>query len=365
MTRTKDMQLYKQIKNVMSEHEAIGLAISAFNRGGEILYQNCFGHRDIEKDLPVNADTVFGLASITKSFTCLSIMQLAEKGIIDINQPVSAYIPELSWQEITLHHLMSNSSGIPMQTQKGREKIIVSTIAEQKGFSPEKDGDLAYNEAFVKAGADVLISELSSSNDFAGKPGETYNYGNDGFSLLSEIIRRYSNEKTYASYVKKEILEPLGMMRSGGGYTWGNDDNISLLYDGDGNIFDTHHNSTSMMGNGGLKSTINDMKKYVCMYMNMGKNLEGKTIINPDIIAQMTKQRIQMNADNIYAHYGYGLMVAEDFPRRIFHSGGMTGISSYMVWSNDKGVGVVVLCNTNGVDVHDKIGLEVLKYYCA
>ena len=352
-------ELTAHIKNVMSENNARGLSVAVFEKNGNIIYQECFGYRDEENKLPVTPDTVFGLASVTKSFTALAVMQLAEKGIIDINKPVSFYIPEFILNdEITVLHLMNNTSGIPTQIQYGRNKILVNNIARELGYERE-DGDFAFNERIAEQGAKALTDYLNNI-ELVGSAGEIYEYTNYGWSLLSEIVRRNSNEPTFPSYVKKHILEPLDMSRSGGNYIW-DDDNVSVLYDEDGNTYDFYHNNVFDMGGGGMKSTTSDMIKYICMYMNKGTGLNENVIIGSEYIDMMTDVSVKIK-DNRY--YGLGLVTAPSgaIPR-IWHTGGQTGVSSYMVWTLDGELGLIVLCNTRGVDVGGEIGYSVLKYF--
>ncbi len=78
------------------EAKARGIAVGVVDRTGRILYEKYFGYRDEEKKLPINRDTIFGMASVTKSFTALSIMQMQKDGILSVDDAVSAYIPEFT-----------------------------------------------------------------------------------------------------------------------------------------------------------------------------------------------------------------------------------------------------------------------------
>ena len=174
--------------------------------------------------------------------------------------------------------------------------------------------------------------------------------------MLSEVIRKYGGEETTAAYFKKYILNPLEMSRSRGDYIW-NDDK-------DGNTNDFYHNATVFMGSGGLKSTVNDMTKYICMYMNMGTSLNGNSIISPEFVNEMTTKRITTSSGRLF--YGYGLNVTADGLPRKWHSGGSTGITAYMAWSYIKGIGIIVLCNTNisPEKISHEIGTQTLLNYC-
>ena len=93
--RKEDAKAFESyVRRVMEEKQAPGIAVAVVSPQ-ETLYQGFFGVRDTESGAPIDGNTIFGLASVTKSFTCMSIMQLYDRGILDIEYPVSKYIPEL------------------------------------------------------------------------------------------------------------------------------------------------------------------------------------------------------------------------------------------------------------------------------
>jgi CubicO group peptidase (beta-lactamase class C family) len=140
------------------------------------------------------------------------------------------------------------------------------------------------------------------------------------------------------------------MNRSGYDYLYPRKDgNVSRLYKfKDGARIDTddfHDNAFVLMGGGGMKSTLNDMKKYVAMYLNYGKTADGRRIAGFDAIREMG--RIRMNT-GINAYYGFGLSIgAMDDLTVVGHGGSLTGVSSRMSFSYEAEAGVMVLCNTS------------------
>ena len=112
-------QFIDKFENLVADEMAdikVGGAAIAIVKDSEIIYDQGFGARELSKELPANTDTLFAIASATKSFVCLAIMQLQEKGKLDVNDPVAKYIPlklGISDKPITIHHLMTHSSGIP------------------------------------------------------------------------------------------------------------------------------------------------------------------------------------------------------------------------------------------------------------
>jgi CubicO group peptidase (beta-lactamase class C family) len=180
-------ELESYIHQFMKTKHVPGLAISIMKEG-KIIYEKGFGVRDIENDEPVTPLSIFGTASISKSFTCLAILLLEEQGKLSIHDEVVNYLPELTSQAfcgVTIHHLMSHSTGIP------------SLIRNEKlnNFS----NHLSYFNA--------------QYHDVFGKPGEYFSYNNDTFLLLGAIIERVTG-KLYRRFMTEEILNPLGLYRS-------------------------------------------------------------------------------------------------------------------------------------------------------
>lgn len=346
ITAESKLRFENLVDDLMTEHGSIGLAVTIVTGDGDVLYEKCFGFRDKAKELPVDADTVFGLASVTKSFTSLAVMQLAEQGVIDINEPVSKYLSAFTTPGVTASHLMSHSGGYFPQP-----RIQISKVAQDMGLSQEKDGDFAYHEGLAETGARLTAERLSAQTKLIGRPGEYFSYCNDGYALLSAIVKKYGGERTFADYLKKNILLPLGMKRSGCDFLFPRQDsNVTRLYKyRSGEVIDTDDycdNAFVLLGNGGLKSTLNDMKKYIQMYLRYGKTSSDGRIASAYTIKEMTKPR--MIAAGVNWYYGFGLKMKHmDDLRIIEHGGGLTGVSSNLSFSYEANCGVMVLCNTS------------------
>ena len=102
------------VEEIKKRHEAAGIAVAIVDAEGKTQYEKYFGYRDQEKKLPMDANTIFGVASVTKSFTALAIMQLAEEGKIDLEAPVSRYVPEFTnknQEPVKVWHFLCHSGG--------------------------------------------------------------------------------------------------------------------------------------------------------------------------------------------------------------------------------------------------------------
>ena len=161
----------------------------------KLVYKGAFGMANMEWGIPNAPDTKFRLGSITKQFTATLILQLVEQGKIKLDGKLSDYLPEYrkdTGEKVTIHHLLTHTSGIPSYTSQ-------PGFFENVSRNPYKVGD------FVKKHA---------SGDLEFEPGSKFSYNNSGYFLLGAIIERVTG-KTYEQVLKENIFDPLGMKNSG------------------------------------------------------------------------------------------------------------------------------------------------------
>ncbi len=170
-----------------------GSALVAQN--GKVIYKGAFGMANIEWDIPNMPDTKFRLGSITKQFTAMLTLQLVEQGKLKIDGKVSEYLPEYRkdvGDKVTIHHLLTHTSGIPSYTS-------------QPGFFENVSRNPYKVDEFVKKYA---------SGDLEYEPGTKYTYNNSGYFLLGAIIERITG-KPYEQVLKENIFDPVGMKNTG------------------------------------------------------------------------------------------------------------------------------------------------------
>lgn len=343
------------VEDIMDKFEACGIAAAIIDGNGNTAFEKFWGVRDQESGKEVNGDTIFGIASVTKSFTSLAIMQLEERGILDLDDPVSNYIPEFTNKNqdtITIRHLLSHAGGFfPLP------RILVNQVAETLGLDESVTGDFAYHDGLAREGIRLIakrLDEQTKEHGLNGRPGEYLSYCNDGFCLLSDIIRRYGGGPSFADYLIKNILNPLHMDRSFCDFIRPSlDENAATLYKKTDNTMighrNYHDNALVLNGSGAMKSTLNDLKKYLHMYLNLGRTADGSRILSQYRVREMCKPRQPYNGNGAY---GYGLSMKQmDDLIIIEHGGSLPGVSSHIAWSYEADAGVIVLCNTSGVPV--------------
>jgi CubicO group peptidase (beta-lactamase class C family) len=323
----------------MRESRLPGLSIGLI-KNGELVYSRGFGFRDIERGLPATPGTIYGIGSITKSFTALAILKLAEEGRLSLQDQVEKYIPlrlRALNEPVLVHHLLTHSSGIPA---------------------------LGYAEAFINGVLNLDSSwlPLSTPNDVftfmshasewaVAKPGERFFYLNEGYVILGEIIRKVSG-MPYDEYVARHILKPLGM-----GRTYFKADDVSkdpdvavpYIVDEEGRRLASRF-PFGITSDGGLLSNVIDMSRYVAMLVNGGE-LNGVRVISREYLELAERKYIDVPWRVIGDEgYGYGLVVSDNFmgERLISHGGNVLVYTAYMAYMPARGVGVVVMANAQG-----------------
>ncbi|WP_309428083.1 serine hydrolase domain-containing protein [Chryseobacterium sp.] len=172
-----------------SKNEPGGVFMVAKN--GKTIYRKAFGKANLELNTDMTPDQVFQIGSMTKQFTAIAILMLEQQGKLNVNDPVSKYIRDYpSGDQITIHHLLTHTSGIKDFTKMKS----LQTIA-QKEMKPEMMVDFFKNEPV----------------DFA--PGEKFEYNNSGYVVLGYIIELVSGQ-TYEDFIRKNIFDKAGMNNS-------------------------------------------------------------------------------------------------------------------------------------------------------
>jgi CubicO group peptidase (beta-lactamase class C family) len=288
-------------------------------KDGKVLFQKGYGMANIELGVPNTPEMKFQIGSITKQFTATAIMQLAERGLLSVDDPITKYLPDYpkeTGDKITIHHLLTHTSGIPSYTSD-------SEFMERKALP-------------------VTLQELMATfkdRPLEFEPGEKYNYSNSGYIVLGAIIEAVSG-KSYEDYIRQNILEPLGMTNSGydhrekiianraAGYT--QDEN------GDLRNADFIDMSTPFSA-GALYSTVGDM-------LIWDQALYTEKVLKKSSLEKMFTP--------FKEDYGYGWLIQEKLGRKcISHDGGIDGFyTSFNRWVDD-GVCVVVFGNNDSAPV--------------
>lgn len=307
----------REVVKIMRDFRVPGMSI-LIAKNGDPIYERSFGYRDIAGRKPATKDTLYGIASITKSMTCLAILQLHQAGKLNINDPVSNYLPlelAVKVKPITLHHLMSHSSGMPCLNSY--EFVMVN------------QGYIANIPVLPLGNWDDFYLHVNDARDeLIYPPNEKYFYWNGGFTLLSQIIEKVSGIP-YEEFMKVNILQKLGMNRSS--YyreDLERDQDVSIGYNnkwletGFKRSPTPHLSSPFVSGAGGLNSSVKELTNYLQYHLNNGV-YENNRIIDEKLLQEMYKPH-NPNIKNLHTefygyepnskeYYGYGLKVYENY----------------------------------------------------
>ena len=309
---------------------------------GDVLFKKADGWANIEDTISANEETMFRIASMSKSFTTMAILQLRDAGKLKLDDPVEQYIPAMKGQgltkdgaPITIRHLMSHQAGFPED-------------------NPWGDRQLDDSEA-------DLIALIEKGLSFSNTTGAHYEYSNLGFAMLGYIIHQVSG-LTYDAYIKQSILDPLGMEHTTYDYTKistknlakgyrtikGNWVNVPLLKDG---IYGAM---------GGMITSIDDFTKYVALHQAAWpeRNEPENMVIKRSTVREMHQPYtfIELNPNYLFpsgkklattSSYSYGLNWMHDAEAKtsIGHSGGLPGFGSNWRFLPEYGLGVIFFAN--------------------
>jgi len=349
-----DIVINDLIESIASQHNAVGVAVSVVDLHDNI-YRQYYGTRKLGTILPINEHTIFATGSIAKTVTALAIMQMNEEHRIDINNPIQVYIPEIinstSTTAITPKHFMSHTVGYP-QLKATNKHCIARRVAQAYGLEIKEIMNMP--EYFLAAREDITCRVNAALGNPLFEPGSNFTYQNEGYSILSEVVRCFGGYSTYEDYILERIFSPLSMKRSMYDTNeFRSDDNRVELYDSlDGDVVQIDINtfySCPYVGMGALNSTLYDLEQLGRLFLAHGIDSRGMQVVNRSTIDEMEQPRVR------YFHntsYGYGLFVGEiDGTIVCGNNGSGRGISSSILWSREMGKVVIALCNTTSVPV--------------
>lgn len=310
---------------------------------GQLLHTGFPGVRERAGQTPVTIDTVFRIASMTKSFTALAILKLRDEGKLGLDDPAERYVLELASlkypttdsPKITIRHLLSHAEGFPEDNPWGDQQLAVTE--------------------------DQFTALLKSGIPFSTAPGTAYEYSNYGFAILGRIVTRVSGTP-YADYVRTQILQPLGMSattlepaavprdRLAHGYRWEDAQwkEEPQLPDG------------AFGAMGGMLTSTRDLAKYVGFLMGAWpprsdadpgpvrraslREMQQAVRARPaTATAAQGRAGVQLNVNA----YGYGLRIRQtcDYRHIVSHSGGLPGFGSQMRWYPEEGIAFIAMGN--------------------
>ncbi|MCS7364171.1 MAG: serine hydrolase [archaeon GB-1867-035] len=326
------------ITDLMTKTRTPGLSI-AIVKDGKLLYAKGFGARNLEENLPATPHTLYGIGSCTKSFTALAIMQLVQDGKISLDDPASKYIPlkiGLKDKPITIHHLLTHSTGIP--SLGTAELLIPKMLGRDEKWIPLS----SYNDFYR------LIN--GAQNEIVDEPGKRFFYFNAGYTMLGHIIEKVTKME-FEDYIREKILKPLEMHRS----TFTREefekepDKMTPYWrDKGGKLIPVKHPFHKLIyAPGGLLSSVIELSNYLIANINKGK-FEEVELVNSELIEEMQKIHVERPPGPFGRQgYGYGWGVVENFLgyKLVAHSGSTGMSSANLAFIPELKIGVAIASN--------------------
>ncbi len=334
-SQISEQKLDEVIQKTLTTFDVPGMSVGII-KDGKILYAKGFGVRSLNSKLPMTPETLVGIASNSKGFTCTALAILADEGKLDWDDKVTQFLPDFKMyedyvtREITIKDLVTHRAGLGL----GQGDLM---------FFPEggniKIDQLVHNVRYLKP-------EHSFRNNM--------DYNNIMFIVAGEIIHKVSG-KSWAEFIEERIMKPVGMTASFGSYNRAKaiENKIDAHAPINGKAVAVPHdwNETANAA-GGILSNINDMTTWANFLMNGFVTKDGRRLVsekNAHMLWQI-QQPIPMAAKNSYdtKFYGYGLgWFISDVKghRQIQHSGGLIGTVTHFTMIPDMNLGIVVLTN--------------------
>lgn len=366
------VDLERFVPSFLRRRRIPGLALGLV-RGGRRALARGWGYRDRAARLPATERTVFGIASMTKSFTALAILRLEEDGALRVDDPVVRHLPEFRtpaprWtRKVTLGHLLSHSSGLPplpsiyytSARSVRRDPPYDPRVARRVGIDPDHRPIDTYEQLL-----DYLATEHYR---WLGPPGGQFSYSNEGFGLLGAVIERASG-RTYESFLEEAIFRPAGMTRTtfDSGIMFRAPE-VTTLYaphrtrrGGPLVASDEWWEDSCMRAAGAIRTNVDDLLRYLAIYLDGGR-VGRERVVGPKSVRTMLTPRIEVRPG---VSYGLGIAVRPDYHGRLlaFHGGGLKGVSSEFAVVPDARAGGVVLSNVELAPVESllEVGLNGL-----
>jgi CubicO group peptidase (beta-lactamase class C family) len=265
---------YQILRKAVDDRKIMGCAVQV-SQNGVALEPEAFGRRSTVEDLPVEKDTIFLTASVTKPVTATCAMILVDKGRIGLDEPVSSLVPEFGdggmRNRILVRHLLSHTSGLPDQLPENREL--------RASHAP-------LQEFIRRTYRTPLLFE----------PGSSFSYSSSGMTMLMDIVQRVTG-LSLADFARRDVFGPLGMKDTSYGVDWSKAGRVSQVnipstgfQYGEADAVSWNWNSPYWwsLGSpwGGMVSTVGDLTRFLSMFMDGGRSGTGH-LLSPSTVSAM------------------------------------------------------------------------------
>ena len=346
-------ELEKYLKQVVAAQHPPGLSVAVV-KDGELVYANGFGVADGPRNVKVTRDTVYHWWSMTKIPTAVAVMQLNERGLLDIDDPISNYLPFFKvaykgteQENISIRLVLNHSSGLPDAMPE-----LVTWL--------HSEGDPPVNQT------ELVLDKFPEYDKLVFAPGEKTRYTNWGYMVLGALIEAVSGQ-TYEGYVIDNILQPLGMQNTNFIYTEAMAENEAIgsqhlvdmytpffpilklnyiIRERAGLRYWFHRVYNDQTSPTGLIGPVTDIAQFMIAYLN-----EGDSILQSETISLMNNvSNLLSSPGDSVRGLGWQANLINDGRHYLTHSGGGPGFATILRVYPEENLGVVVMGNDSTID---------------
>ena len=322
-----------RLQQAMKQHHIPGMS-AALIVDQQIVWQNSYGLADIDQERPVSEDTRFKMYSLSKPFTAVETMRLVEEGLVDLDTPITDYIPDFTirsrfpeGEPITIRHILAHRSGLPRN----------ACVKPDWHYGPDA--------------LDHLVVSLKEC--FLAYPtGERYKYTNAGYDLLGYIIQD-QRQQPFPVYMNDHLLAPLDMENS---TFWSsdlfgreplNETHKATGYEFyEGEFYAYEQNDIARIPSGNLYATIGDLANFV-QFIFRGGEANGSQLLSPTTLASMFDDPYSRPADPQRMGLGWKIGRVSGSEKMLWHDGGPSeGIGSLIAFLPERKMGVILVANS-------------------
>lgn len=308
-------------------------------RDGHLLASGASGLANMELGVPISSVTTFDIGSASKQFTATSIAILALRGALDLEADIRTYLPDMPYRDpaIRVKHLIYHSSGLP------------DVYEPLEWLSGSGDGNLYPSDLTLRMARGIRQLKFS--------PGSRFEYSNLGYLLLGEIVQAVSGQ-TLRDFAAANIFRPMGMSN-----TRFHDDIGELIphrasaysLRPDGKTWEWRHSDFTVMGDGGVYSTLADLARWYNIYKNPDA-LEGGSRLLELLLTPGDYAEAGPNYLGKPMNYAFGMQLIEwEGVSMIGHPGGWAGYATAPYYFPSANISVISLCNHRRLDVLETV----------
>ena len=330
-------QIERSFHGLLGEEDVVGGTI-AFVRGSNLLGLSVHGFADKESGREVDERTIYHWASITKTLTSIAIMQLRDRGMLDLDDPIVRYVPELEaahnpfgpMEQVTIRHLLSHSAGFRSSSWPW---------GGGEDWHPHEPTEWSQ------------LVAMMPYTEVEFEPGSRWQYSNPGIIFLGRVIESLSGDD-FETYMEKNVLRPLGMRSAYYDTTpYHLLQHRSNNYNGIGDRrvpngldFDTGITTS----NGGLNASVQDMAQYLAFLLNDAQNPAARAVLDRTSLEEMWRAEVPIGeSDGVRTDMALGYFLLERNGTRVVgHTGSQMAFRSFFYIHPETGAGMIAVLNS-------------------